>query len=433
MPEFDFIAYINSVSREQLVTLVLKFAPDSYREQMRNLNLDAENAKKTFEKITRQIEQLFEDEELLNEPADFEASIVEYGEKLSAFWARFPEETGDIFLHCLKRIDDIEEEGLLYNHYRDRSYDGDSFLEIIQRYAASLPFQEKTQFVLKLERLLESFSHSSFYSYESGLNIIFSDVEIPALKSLFMERVAKNDTPYQHFYYRFLSDALDDEEKEYVLSRIYHMDKSLSLELVDTLVQLQKPLEAIRFLEELRRANPDSRTFSESLFIRLIELKAAGGSTIKADLYSGIKTYGTHTLLSKAIQLIPEHKPELELILESVSHYYYLKYLIGINRIDEAHKLVIDSKKLDEHSIHQFFTAYFKDYPEDASRYFSQLIDRELDYTGDRHYESIIDSLQYLLKVDPTKAAQIVVMIRTDYKRRRNLIAMLDNLKSHTF
>ena len=192
-------------------------------------------------------------------------------------------------------------------------------------------------------------------------------------------------------------------------------------------------LEAIRFLEELRRANPDSRTFSESLFIRLIELKAAGGSTIKADLYSGIKTYGTHTLLSKAIQLIPEHKPELELILESVSHYYYLKYLIGINRIDEAHKLVIDSKKLDEHSIHQFFTAYFKDYPEDASRYFSQLIDRELDYTGDRHYESIIDSLQYLLKVDPTKAAQIVVMIRTDYKRRRNLIAMLDNLKSHTF
>ncbi|SFT98984.1 hypothetical protein SAMN04489724_3213 [Algoriphagus locisalis] len=428
MSQFDFSTYIKSLSKDQLVALVLKFAPETYREQIMHLHLDDGSSKKVFGKISDKINRLFDDEELLYEPSDFEASITGNAEKLSAFWNKFPQETGELFLHCLKRINNIQDEGLLYNSYYDDIYNGSSFLEIIQQYAASLPFQQKIEFIQKMERELESFSYDTFYSYKDELNLIYNETDIPRLKSLFLEKVGIEDTPFRPAYYEFLRHTFDIQEKEHVLTHIYHLDRGLSLELADTMVQVEKPLEAIRFLEELRESNPNPMSFSESLFVKLIELKKQEGLPIKEDLISGLKAYRTHTLLIRAIAFLPENKSEFEAVLESVSHYLYLKYLIGLNRIDEAHGMVMKSKTLDEHSIHKFFTAYFKKYPQDASLYFTQLIDKELAYTGNQHYESIVNSLQYLRKVDAEKAKRIVAMLKVEYKRRRNLMVMLDGV-----
>jgi hypothetical protein len=113
-------------------------------------------------------------------------------------------------------------------------------------------------------------------------------------------------------------------------------------------------------------------------------------------------------------------------LVHSRSHYYFLKYLINRGRIDEAHQLVLTSKTLDDQSVLNFFKTYCEKYPSDATNYFTQLIDKELVFTGDRHYESIVNSLQYIFKVSPSNALEIASTIKRDYKRRRNLVAMLD-------
>ncbi len=177
MPEFDFTAFVKSLPKEKLVELFLMYAPDSYREEVINQHLDGSMAKAAFEKVSKQIERIFNDEELLYEPSDFEVSLVNLTKKLSGFWDRFPDETGDIFLFCIKRIEEIQDEGLLYNSYHDDGLDGSRFLAIIQQYVASLPFEQKIEFVGKLEKELESFSYNTFYSYPDELNLIYSDSE----------------------------------------------------------------------------------------------------------------------------------------------------------------------------------------------------------------------------------------------------------------
>lgn len=426
MAEFDFNAYVKGLSQEKLAELIIQFAPETFREEIRYQHLDKEKAKDTYDQISNRIKDLFEDEELLYDPSEFEDSLVSLSEKLSGLWDRFPEETGHLFLFCLKKIEEVQDEGLLYRHYPEEIFDGNSFLTVIQRYAASLPFNQKMEFIGKLEKIIEAYSYITFYSYANELHLIFKDSEKELLKDWFFESLRLEERPFHKHYYQFLKDIFNLEEKALVLEKIYHQDKSLCLDLTETLVELQKPETAIQYLESLKEANPDPWVFTEDLFLRLVQLKKAEGKPIQEDLISGLMTYKTNTLLEKSIEFCPERSLEMESIVKSASHYFFLKYLIGKNRIDEAHQLVLASKTLDEQSVLNFFKRHCEKYPVDSTNYFIKLIDKELPYTGDRHYESIITSLHYIRKVSPQRVVEITGMLKRDYKRRRNLMAMLD-------
>lgn len=96
-------------------------------------------------------------------------------------------------------------------------------------------------------------------------------------------------------------------------------------------------------------------------------------------------------------------------------------------RNSEALQLVLESQTLMDSSIYNFYIHHFKSCPEEAEAYFVNRINKELPYTGDKHYEIIRDSLVYIKKIDRNKAATIVEMIRSEYYRRRNLMALLSN------
>ncbi len=69
-------------------------------------------------------------------------------------------------------------------------------------------------------------------------------------------------------------------------------------------------------------------------------------------------------------------------------------------------------------------------YPEEAKIIFVQLLNRELIPTGDQHYQAVTEALTQL-KVIESEAdfRKRVVTIRADYKRRYNLMAMLNRAK----
>lgn len=426
MPEFDFNAFVKNLSHEKLVDLVLQFAPDTYREEVSNQHLDVEKARTAFDRIVKKIKSLFDNHDLLYEPYEFEANLEGLSERLSGLWDRFPTEVGQLFLFCLRKIEEVQDEGMLYRDYPEEYFEGDSFLAVLQRYSLILPFGQKMEFVKKVEKELESSGYTTFSNFGKELHLIYKDSEKPLVKEVFLKSLNKEDNPYRVHYYKFLRDSMDLEERAYILEKIYHLDNSLCLELVDALVQLQQPETAIRYLEALREANSNIWVFTEELFLRLIHLKNAGGKPIFEDLVSGLKTYKTDTLLERSIEFCPDKRKEFEGIGKSASHYYYLKYLIRNDRIDEAHQLVLESNTLDDQSVLSFFRKYCEKYPGDATAYFINLINRELPHTGDCHYETIVNSLQYIFKVSPEKAVEIASSIKRDYKRRRNLMAMLD-------
>lgn len=426
MSEFDFNAFVKTLSIEELANLVIRFAPETFREEVKNQHLNIEQARKTFDQNVNSIRALFKDEDLLNDPIHFDTSLTGWAERLSGLWDRFPEETGQIFLFCIKKIKEIQSEGLLYHHWPEKEYNGHSFLEVIQRYAKSLPFDMKRVFIDSLEILLELPGSGSFFGYPRELDQIFVDSEKDLLKQWFLKSVKSEEKSFHKHYYFLLRDNLSLEEKAFVLEKIYHQETSLCLDLVDTLDKLKMPDTAIDYLEELKKFNKNPWFFTQELFLKLIELKKSVDLPYYEDLVSGINTYKTNTFLEKCIDFFPEKNLELEAISKTASHHFYLKYLISKNRLDEAHQLVLTSKNLDDQSILSFFREYCEKYPGDATNYFVRWIDRELIYAGDRHYELIVNLLQYLFKISPSKAVELVSMIKRDYKRRRNLVSMLD-------
>lgn len=428
MPEFDFTTFVKNLPQEKLVELVLKFAPANFREEVSNQHLDVEKARTAFDRIAKEIKGLFDDQGLLYEPYEFEANLEGLTERLSGLWDRFPEETGQLFLFCIQKIEEVQDEGMLYRDYPEEYFEGDTFLAVIQRYILILPFGQKIEFVEKVEKELESSGYSAFSNFGNEFHLIYKDSEKPLMKELFLKSLNREDKPNRAHYYKFLREIMDLEERAYILEKIYHLDKSLCLELVDTLVQLQKPETAIQYLEALRNANSNPWVFTEDLFLKWVYLKNAGGKPIFEDLISGLKTYKTNTLLERSIEFCPDKRIEFEEIGKLASHHFYLKYLVGKDRIDEAHQLVLASNTLDDQSILYFFKKYCEKYPGDATAYFIKLIDKELPYTGDRHYESIVNLLQYIFKVSPIKAVEITSSIKKDYKRRRNLMAMLEGV-----
>ncbi|WP_332910459.1 hypothetical protein [Algoriphagus boritolerans] len=114
MSEFDFNAFVKTLSQEKLAELVIRFAPESYKEELKNQHLSDRDAKGTFVRIVKSIKELLEDEDLWDEPSEFDSNLTGWAEKLSGLWDRFREETEQLFVFCIKRIEEIQDEGRLY-------------------------------------------------------------------------------------------------------------------------------------------------------------------------------------------------------------------------------------------------------------------------------------------------------------------------------
>ena len=77
-------------------------------------------------------------------------------------------------------------------------------------------------------------------------------------------------------------------------------------------------------------------------------------------------------------------------------------------------------------TLFDFFRKNKKFLPDDAEEYFQNRIRENLNDAGNYHYEKIAESISLLKQVNPNLAAKWLGIIRTEYKRRRNLITMLD-------
>jgi hypothetical protein len=136
----------------------------------------------------------------------------------------------------------------------------------------------------------------------------------------------------------------------------------------------------------------------------------------------------THTMLAKIISATGGNDADrYELLLEKKSADQLLLYLQKSNRLPEALAL-IKRKNISDSLLNDFYKSHKTLFPDDATAWFSKIIDQNLKSTGDRYYEAITEALHHLIKVNKTKADEYLNNIRTNYKRRTNLMAMLKAL-----
>src|SRR5690606_37344617 len=111
-----FQDYLASLSKNELRELVLKFAPQSFKTEIKNSYLEIDQAKKLFEKTAQKLKNLLIEVESYYEPSDFEGQLTGFFEKLKGIWYKFPTETGDLIIEIIEKIGDALDEGMLYDH-----------------------------------------------------------------------------------------------------------------------------------------------------------------------------------------------------------------------------------------------------------------------------------------------------------------------------
>ena len=424
-----FVWYLHSLSKDELVALVDKFASEQFRTEVKNRFANADKAQKTFHEVEQTIRKFFDDDEMMYSPHNFSDALDYELEKLSGFEKSLVKEIEEMLFYIIKRVDECFEDGYLYDDYGDENYDTSlRFDEFVVRYVSCLSSNRKTAILAKLDALLEAhMAYAAFDCLRDVAKSVFVEADLPFLKKVLMSDYRNISRKLAGYYYDHVTGLLSYDEKTDVLSVLIESDDVRAIELAalhDAHGNLSKATETMHAWIEI---NKDSFCCCEDAWSFYLDLLKKGNHDLSDIAADAIINRSTARMLSKIISLTDSDPARYELLLEDRDAGELLRYLQQKERLPEALALVKRKKdKIYDHHILEFFKTHKLLFPEEAATCFGEVIEKNLQKTGNRYYEAITDAVRHLEKVNRAKADEYVSYIRTNYKRRRNLIDLLN-------
>jgi len=416
--------WLKILSKAELIDLVDRFATQDFRNKIQNKFLSEDKSLELISKVDKKIDNLFEDEELLWEPGDMEAALETQISKLDGLGSKHPEKIFAIIIKIIKKSDEAQDQGYLYNSYHDDIFEGTFLNDFVHSFIKTLPVRKKVDKLNELKDVISQISYDSFPGMFHNLHQLFPENECLPLKKIVVENV-KNEA-YANFtsYFEIIKPILKDEELTYILSRVYHLSNKLAMYAAEHHENHGEIDLAIKALETQRRSNGFWGGMTE-IYSKLLQLRATNHTLDQTFAQEMLVALPLKKTLKDIIAYLPDLKQIFENILYKKSPSEYLKYLEEEKRMEEALAVVQKKGRIWEEGQYTFFRKYKKEFPEQARAYFIKRIDENLQYTGDEYYHKVADAIKSLQAVDPQKAIDITAMIRREYKRRRNLMKLL--------
>ncbi len=166
--------YLQSLTKEELMNLVLKLAPQTFFDAINAQFASQKEAKAMFKKVAKAIDAILDDDRLLYEPSRFTEKLLEQLEKLRGLWDKLPSEIGGLLLKLIQAVEQAFENGYLYIERYDRAddyFESEVVNDYIFRFTSSLPSKLKSDYIEELKALLEGASYSTFLSLSERLPI----------------------------------------------------------------------------------------------------------------------------------------------------------------------------------------------------------------------------------------------------------------------
>jgi uncharacterized Zn finger protein len=177
--------YLQSLSKDALIRLVMKYAPEQFYVEVKNKLTDSPMAITVFKKVNREIQKLLVNEDLLNSPGDFGQVLTTKIKKLTELEKHLKPELEVLIFEIIAKIDQAFDEGYLYDHYNDMNYEpSDELIEFITNYVKCLDYTGKIAFILKLQTILNEQSYTTFDCLKSLTENVFTDDDLPLLKNM---------------------------------------------------------------------------------------------------------------------------------------------------------------------------------------------------------------------------------------------------------
>lgn len=141
--------YLKSLSKKDLILLVMKFAPPDFVTEIQNREVPETDAEAIFRKTENKIRKFFEDDELLYDPGGMEKALMLQLNHLKGLETRIAAEIGELILFIIRSIEQAFNEGYLYldNYYQDDYFESEAFCEYVTAYVRQLPFEAKIQYL----------------------------------------------------------------------------------------------------------------------------------------------------------------------------------------------------------------------------------------------------------------------------------------------
>ena len=420
--------YLASLPRKKLEELVIEYAPKSFKVYVENLSLPSDKTKPKLDLCIKEINHLFENQELLYEPGDFEANLLKQLEKIEGIWEQYPYEGKKLILDIIKNVDIATEEGYLYSSYYDDTLDTSVITGYFFRFIKTLETHEKILFIEEIEEEIQYSSYDNFGHLFSSLQELYHPGELQDVKNYYLEALENGYLSNAENYAKVLDKEFSSEERYRVLEKIHHLNPNLAIEYADACQERGNTGMAAHAIRHYLDSHTDSHSYGhQDLYKKLLEFKKELGKDTRNIAIEAVKNVPTVIMIEVALQHAPQEKEKLEDILKIKNPGIFFDYLESQGRLDEALRF-LNNTYISEERKFVFFRKYKRSFKEASGQYFIDRIHQNLVYTGDRYYRNIADTLKELRTVDKKTAESMLREIRSEYKRRRNLMSLLDEM-----
>ncbi|WP_373553793.1 SWIM zinc finger domain-containing protein [Haliscomenobacter sp.] len=440
---FDFKAWVKARSQEELENLVLQHAPESLRKSLALQAGSVNVQEELFQKAEKKVKKILKEFDEYDIDA-YEEKLLKHLETLRPLWSLMPVKIYKLLRKVVEAIDKAQSEGYLYDDYNDGVFDGIELGAYIAEFVSTLP---EPLFAEGFSEMLEVFGNLEYTICDNFLSTLLpklDDSKGVILKNLFIagdDLLSQQRHDQQKEIWVFLKPLLNTNEQKRLLKKL--PDPFFILELADLYEQEGQNQEAIKLLTQ-RLSQPVKNHWDDSyniahgaepLYEKLLGLlhKEKQDQDLKKWVYRYVEERASARSLSFSLQFLPEAQTELEALLKKRQVRSFAQYLEESFRTPEVVQLFKShSKDFPQAVQYDFFKRNLLLFPKEAQVVFKQVLDQELPIAKEYSYQRVVEVLILLRELMEKQAfVALVQAIRAGYKRRPNLMALMQRAGLH--
>lgn len=422
--------WLQNKSNEELINIILEIAPDNFFDKLNAKLASKSEVERIFTDTVEKIDELFEEEDLLYSPEDFNNELITLLDKLRGLWQKKEPQIKELLFDIIKNIDNAFDNGYLYidDHHEEEFFEPYLLDKYIVDFARELSTNNKINFIQEYEKIYQNLSYNSTAGIIKELPEIVIEKDLSLLKDVFISNQENYLGETFVIYYRLIEKLLSDREKEYCLKRNFTSSAEITLDLINFYIKRERNKDAIKILKLFIEARKDSLVIIPEIYEKYLNLAQKAGQSIYGIAQEALSKFSTRKMLKTVISYLPDRKANFEKQLEKAFPEEILKYYEAEKRYEDAIKIV-DSEKISVYAAYCFYVKYKELFKEKAEVFFLDTITKNLEQTGEKHYARIVEALKLLYEINRTKAKETEAILRTDYKKRIHFIEMLNELR----
>ncbi|WMJ74122.1 hypothetical protein RCC89_13245 [Cytophagaceae bacterium ABcell3] len=416
----DYKSYLENLEKEELIEIILSHAKQEFFDDIQKKQTSQQEALQIFKKVEKRLVELVSKQPEQYGLEYFSDIFDKNIGKLRGLEHHLVPQLKDFIFTVVDHIGDALSEGYLYDHYLDEHFDfNEDFYDLTVDLAKSLSLNERISFLSDLDKLL--------YELCVDLTIRLSDVintpgDLPELKKILLNNGDFSPAFSTRVFNACASKFSSDEQIAY-LEKLEETDKDQGLRLATLYQEKGLTDKAEQVFQCLLSQNS---IYSGNVYKAYLNLLGPEHPGFMALATEALEDHPYAEILNTINEIKPEALPALENILKNKNSMEYVLFLEGHGRFKEAAEIAFQERgKVFNDKPFEFFKRHKKLFPEYAGKLFTEIIDKNLETSGEYHYYKIDEALRQLIQIDEPKAREIIAEICVLYKRRQKLTGML--------